>query len=394
MAKVIMHVDLNYFFVRCEELKNPTLVNKPVMIGGVGRCGIVSTCSYAARKFGVHSGMPSFKAIKLCPKIIILPGDYKYYSLMSREFFAYVKTYTHKVEQASIDECYMDITEVVKQEKDVNKFLERFQKGLFNKTGLMCSVGVAPTRFLAKMASDFKKPMGITIIRKKEIPSKIYPLPVDSFFGIGKKSAPRLNAIGINSIGDLANFIFNKEDEAINYFGSYYYEIKDCLTGNSSDEVITEYGDPKSIGNSTTLMSDTDDEDIISSTIYNLAKEVSDRARSDKLKGRTIQLVIKDPSFKVFNKSKTLDKATNDYKTIHSVANALYLKYFRNISIRLVGVTLQHLTNEKEENVQLSFFEDAPIDKTNEVIDKVNSKFKRRVVMKGRDLLKGKFNGN
>lgn len=389
MAKVIMHVDLNCFFARCEQIKDPSLNGKPVMIGGFGRRGVVSTCSYEARKYGVHSGMPSFKAIELCPQIIIKPGDYHYYSLMSKEFFAFCHTYTSKVEAASIDECFMDITDVIKN-KDVNNFLKKFQKDLFNKTKLMCSIGVGPTRFLAKMGSDYKKPMGITIMRKRDIKSKIYPLKVQDFYGIGMRTTPHLRAIGINTIGDLAIYLDKNKKDALELFGKYYYDVKACLDGTSDDKVYLDVEDPKSIGNSMTLMMDTDDEDEILKSIRIMSQEVSARLKAARMKGKTIQLVLKDTDFKVYLKSHTLDKAINDLEDIYQNAVSLYRKYFKRLTIRLVGVTLSNLVPLHEENVQLSLFEEVPEDKINDVINQVNRKFKKTVVGKASTILKDK----
>lgn len=384
-----MHVDLNCFFARCEQIKDPSLIGKPVMIGGFGRRGVVSTCSYEARKFGVHSGMPSFQAIELCPKIIVKPGDYHYYSLMSKEFFAFCHTYTSKVEEASIDECFMDITDVIKG-KDVNNFLKKFQKDLLTKTKLMCSIGVGPTRFLAKMGSDYKKPMGITIMRKRDIKSKIYPLKIEDFYGIGMRTTPHLRTIGINTIKDLATYLDKNKKEAMNFFGKYYFDIKACLEGNSDDKVYLGIEDPKSIGNSMTLMMDTDDEEEILKAIQIMSKEVSERVKAAKMKGKTIQLVMKDVDFKVHLKSYTVDKPIYELTDIYQNAVNLYRKYFKNLTIRLVGVTLSNLTPLHEENVQLSFFDETPEDKVNDVINKVNRKFKKTVVGKASVILKEK----
>lgn len=390
MSRVIMHVDLNYFFVRCEEIKNSKLTNRPVMIGGIGRAGIVSTCSYAARKFGVHSGMPSYRAIELCPKIIVLPGDYKFYSLMSHEFIAFARKYTHKIEQASIDECYLDITDLVKKEKDVPAFLKSFQDGLFKKTKLKCSIGVAPTRFLAKMASDYKKPMGITIIRKKDIKKMLYPLDISDFYGIGKRSTPKLKAMGVKTIGDLADFLNDKE-AAENVFGRYCYDIEKCLNGTSDDNIYTETGDPKSIGNSMTLMSDTSDEEEIAKAILMLSKEVSERAKRDKMRGKTVQLVLKGADFISHNKSKTMTSPSNDYLEIYRIAYELFINNFLGLTIRLVGVTLQNLSSLHESDVQLTLFDYENYNHSGDVnliINKVNRQFNKKVVDKASAILK------
>ncbi len=384
-----MHVDLNCFFARCEQIKDPTLVNKPIMIGSFGRKGVVATCSYEARKFGVHSGMPTFKALSLCPKIIIKPGDYHYYSLMSKEFFSYCHKFTSKVEEASIDECYMDITDIINK-NNVNEFLIKFQKGLFNKTKLMCSIGIGPTRFLAKMGSDYKKPMGITIIRKRDIKSKIYPLKIEDFYGIGSRTTPTLRTMGINTIGDLSNYLNNNKENALKFFGKYYYDIVSCLNGSSDDHLYLNKEDPKSIGNSITLMMDTNDEEEIFKAISLMAKEVATRLNANKMKGKTIQLTIRDSDFKTNLKSYTLDKAIHEFKDIYQTSINLYKKYFRNINIRLVGVTISNLSSLNEENVQLSLFEDTPIDKISDVINNVNRKFNKNVVGKASYILKEK----
>lgn len=392
MSKVIMHVDLNYFFVRCEEIKNPKLIDKPVMIGGIGRAGIVSTCSYAARKFGVHSGMPSYRALELCPNIIVLPGDYKFYSLMSHEFFAFARKYTHNIEQTSIDECYLDITNLIKKEKDVMSFLKGFQDGLYKKTQLKCSIGVASTRFLAKMGSDYKKPMGITIIHKRDIVKMLYPLDIGDFYGIGKRSTPKLIAMGVKTIGDLAEFIKDKEASE-KMFGRYRLDIEKCLNGTSDDNVYKETSDPKSIGNSMTLMSDTDDEEEIAKAILMLAKEVSERAKREKMRGKTIQLSLKGADFVSHNKSKTIATPSNEYLEIYQVAYNLFIDNFMNLKVRLVGVTLQNLSSLREENVQLSLFDYEKYNDSHDVnliINKVNRKFNKKVVGKASAILKRK----
>ena len=205
MSKIILHIDLNAFFVRCEELKNPSLEGKPLIVGGDGRCGIVSTASYEARKKGIHSGMPTFQAKMLCKDLIICNCDFKTYELMSKEFFSYVRTFSKIVEPMSIDECFVDITDSFRRDgkNDILGYLHKIQDGLYNKTKLKCSIGVATTKFIAKMASDIKKPMGITIVRNKDIKSVIFPLPIKDYFGIGKKTYPKLEKIGIKTIGDL-----------------------------------------------------------------------------------------------------------------------------------------------------------------------------------------------
>ena len=356
-SKVIVHIDLNAFFARCEEIKKPSLEGKPVAIGHDGRGGIVSTCSYEARKYGVSSAMPMFKAKQLCPKLIILPCDYHFYSVMSKTFYNYIKRYTNLIEMASVDELFADFTEPLKKEKDAIAFFRKLQDDLFKETGLKCSIGVSTTKFLAKMASDYQKPMGLTIIHKRDIAKIIFPLKVESMFGVGKKTAPRLKSIGIVTIGDLYQKIVDEDQDVMNILGKSYYMLKEWLEGKGSDEIEMEKWDPKSIGNSTTLPFDTDNPSQIKEHLLDLSKEVSMRAKREEKLGHTIQIVVKDTAFKSFNKSVTLESPTNEANVIYEHACQLYDKNFKQLTIRLVGITLQNLISPKEMAVQMSIFD-------------------------------------
>ena len=397
MAKVILHIDLNAFFVRCEELENPSLIGKPVIIGHSGRGGVVSTCSYAARKYGVHSGMPTFKALQLCPDAIIIPGHYHLYSTKSHEFINFVKRYSTIIEQASVDECYVDMTEKLKGNPKPIEFIKSMQDSLLKETGLMCSIGVASTKFLAKMGSDYKKPMGITVIRRRDIPNILYPLPIESFFGIGKKTAPRLKEMGIKTIGDLAKLIQADDPQVKHEFGRFYYAIKEWITGYGSDEVETEPWDPKSIGNSTTFKFNTNNFEEIKEYVRSLSKEVSDRAKEANKVGYSVQIVLKDKDFKVINRSKKLDKPTNDFNTIFGIASDLVEANLGDKMIRLAGVTLQNLVDPGEVLVQMSIFDNFEEIKeqcaTRLLINELNRKMKKPVFKTAGDSLRDKKYG-
>lgn len=357
MAKVIVHIDLNAFFVRAEEIRDPSLENKPVAIGHLGRGGVVSTCSYEARKYGVRSAMPMNKAVKLCPGLIIVPPDYRFYITLSHEFKNYIRRITKKVESASIDELFADFTDVIKGKRNVETYFRQIQKDLFDKTGLKCSIGVAPTRFLAKMASDYQKPMGLTIIRRKDIKNILYPLPIGDMFGVGKKTAPRLEHIGVKTIGDLANKLDKQDEQTLNILGKFASELKQWIDGYGSDEIYTEVDNPKSIGNSTTLKNDTNQFEIIKQTFMMLAEEVSMRAKKEQMIGNTIQIMAKDTNYQAHNKSITLDKLTNDSKELYQIALKLYEKNFLDLTVRAVGLTLQNLISIKDSSIQMTFFD-------------------------------------
>lgn len=386
MSKIIMHIDLNCFFARAQVIKEPELEGKPLIIAGSTRRGIVSTASYEARKFGINSAMPTYVALKLCPKVIVRSPDFHLYHDLSEKFFNYVKKYTSIIEIASVDECFADMTECMKDCKDPQKFLKELQDHLFEETKLMCSIGIGPTKFLAKMASDIKKPMGITIIRRKDIEKILWKLPIKDMYGVGKKTYPRLEKIGIKTIGDFARDQSNEVKKAL---GKFYYVLKDWAYGKGSDEVITEASDPKSIGTSTTFMFDTNDYEEIRSMIYQKSFEVSKRAQKENKIGTTVTLSIKDSDFVSKTRSFTLPIATNSLDYIYNEAIKLYDNNFNGKNIRLVGVTLSNLTDKRKYYVQMSLFD---IQKHREecltklLIDELNNKFNKKVLIKASDL--------
>lgn len=389
--KVIVHIDLNAFFARCEEIKNPSLEGKPVAIGHDGRGGIVSTCSYAARKYGVSSAMPMFKAKKLCPNLIVLPVDFHFYSMMSKTFFSFISRYTNIIETASVDECFADFTETLKKEKDPISFFRKLQDDLYKETGLKCSIGISTTRFLAKMASDYQKPMGLTIIRKRDIPAILFPLKIEAMFGIGKKTSPRLKSVGINTIGDLYQKIINEDLEIKNILGKSYYTLKDWLEGNGSDLIETEKWNPKSIGSSTTLPFDSDDPVVIKKYFLDIAKEVSNRCKKENKMGRTIQIVVKDSDFKSYNKSISYENPVNDYKFIYEKSCELFEQSFRGKTLRLVGITLQNLVSPEEMTVQMSLFDYESHEKedaTKILINDINRSLKKPLLKRASEVKK------
>lgn len=391
MSKIIMHIDLNAFFATAEVIRNPALAGKPILIGHAGRSGIVSTASYEARRYGCHSGQPTFQALQKCPQAIIVPPDFDYYQVMSNSFFAYVSKFSPIIERASIDEGYVDMTKALANEKDPVAYLKGLQDGLKKETGLMCSIGIAPTKFLAKMASDMKKPMGLVFLRRKDIPALLYPLPIESFWGIGKKTSPRLREIGISTIGDLAKKA-NAEDEQLkNELGKFFYVIKDWVNGYGSDVVEVTYADPKSIGNSETLMADSSTLEEVSSVITRLSKEVSSRAKRENKEGYSVVLTVKDTEFHLHSKTSTLNNSTNDADEIEKRVKELYKENYQGLLVRLVGVTLGRLANPSRETIQMSLWNYEQYeakDQTKLLIDELNRKLKKPALFRGSQINK------
>ena len=387
MAKIIMHIDLNAFFATAEEARNPALANKPVAIGHPGRRGVISTANYEARKYGVHSAMPTYEALEKCPSLILVPCDFSYYEMLSNSFFTFLKRITPLVEPASIDEGYVDLTARLTHEIDPIGFLKNLQDELLKELDLKCSIGVAPTKFLAKMASDMKKPMGITILRKRDLSEKLYPLPIDDFYGIGKRTSPLLKELGIRTIGDLKKKCDVDDKEVQEALGKFYFTVKDWVNGEGSDVVSPIADDPKSIGRSETFPYDTNDYEEISDKIAELCREVSSASKREKKKGKTVSIVIKDPSFHSHDKSVSFRLATNDFDDIFDRAMDLYEKNFLGRVIRLVGVSLSNLINPNEETVQMSFWnyeEYEQMDKTKLLINDFNRQLKADLLFSAR----------
>ncbi len=349
-----MHIDLNQFFAAATRLLEPDLIGKPLIIAGDTRRGIVSTASYEARKYGISSAMPTYIAKKLCSKVIIREVNYKWYQQKSKEFFSYIKEhYSSHIEVASIDECYVDMTDLMKDIKDPYLYLKNLQEDVYNNTHLEASIGLGPTKFLAKMGSDYKKPMGITIIRKKDIKKILYPLPIEDFFGIGKKTCPKLKELGINTIGD---FALNDSYEVKKVMGKFYLVAKEWINGEGDDHVDENPFDPKSISSTNTFLFDTNDYEEISKMLEIKAKEVSLDAIKNNKVGKTITLILKDSSFKSITRSITIDKPTNSFLDIYTNVMNLFDKFFNNQLIRLAGVGLSQLMDKEDFYVQMNLF--------------------------------------
>ena len=389
MAKIIIHIDLNAFFASVEEIKNPSLVGKAHAVGGSGRKGVVSTCSYAARKKGVHSAMPVAQALRLCPELIINPSDFKSYHEYSNKFFAVVRKWCgNKIEVASIDECYVDFGDYENYCKDVIKYLKDMQKYIKETLNLGCSIGLAPNKFLAKMASDMQKPMGFTVLRKRDIEKLLWPLDIGDMYGVGKKTAPRLKNVGINTIGDLAKCDNNYE--VMQILGKNYYEYVNKANGIDKSEVIDYEVDAKSIGNSTTYEKDLIEEDDIKIELKELARTVSRRICAVSSLAFGVSITIKFNDFTHINRSSKLDEPVCNDDEIYLKALKLFENnYYYDKPIRLLGITLYDIKEKSEVIRQMNIFDiEINEDNTGNIINKLNEIVGEKIFIKASEVVK------
>jgi len=268
MMRKIIHVDMDAFFASVEQHDNPKLKGKPVIVGGLSGRGVVSTCSYEARKYGIHSAMPMYMAKSLCPNGVFLPVRFQRYREVSKKVFDILYEITDIVEPLSIDEAYLDVTDIDKNPEDIAK---EIKEKVYNETGLTVSAGVSYNKFLAKIASDWNKPDGLMVITEDMVPDILRPLSVSKVYGIGEKSSERLKKIGIEKVDDLLKL---SEEELINIFGKYGKEIYDRIRGIDLRPVET-YRETKSIGKETTLKKDTDDIDLLTKYLEGFSRTIS-----------------------------------------------------------------------------------------------------------------------
>lgn len=347
MERRILHVDMDAFFASVEVLDNKSLKGKPVIVGGTSERGVVATCSYEARKFGVHSAMPIFLAKSKCPNGIFLPTRHSRYREISNKIFDIFYDITPIVEPLSIDEAYLDITKTDYDSLEVSKLIK---KRVFEEIGLSLSIGVSYNKFLAKLASDWNKPNGLKIITKDMIPDILYPLSIKKVYGLGGKSVKKLNNIGVFTIKDMYSL---SKDLYIEYFGKFGVEIYDRIRGIDNREVKA-LRERKSIGKEKTLKSDTKDKEELKPYINDFSRIISEELISKNVSGKTITLKIKTSSFETHTKSKTLIKYIWSQNEIYKEACEILSTIKLEENIRLIGLSISSLN---ENNIcQLSFF--------------------------------------
>jgi len=354
-GKVILHVDMNSFYASVEMAYDPKLKGKPLAIAGnvEERRGIIVTCNYEARKFRVKTTMPLWEARKLCPQLIVMKPNFERYRAVSIAMFEILRHYTELVEPVSIDEGYLDITESFEYGSPI-EIARSIQKRILEQLDIPCSIGIAPNKFLAKTASDMKKPMGITILRKREISKILWPLSTNEMHGVGKKTAEKLQTIGVHTIGDLAK---GNEIQLKTLLGINGIRLKERANGVDhrpvDPESIEEF---KSIGNSTTLPRDVSNQHELFRVLTSLAETVSVRLKRKNVLAGTLGITIRYKDRKTITRSKKLPNPINHKDDISSFAQQIFLKAWNGDAVRLLGITGTDLVDSDHAYKQLDLF--------------------------------------
>jgi len=389
VKRVIFLVDMNAFFISCEMARNPELKGKPAAVAGnpKKRAGIILAANYEARRYGVKTTMLISDAKKLCPSIAFVPSDHSYYENMSDKVMNILSSYTLVMQQNSIDEAWLDMTGCGGLFGSPTEAAEKIMKEILDKLDLWCSIGISYNKFLAKMASDMKKPLGITEINKEDMEKKLWPLSVGDMFGVGKKTEKKLNSMGIYTVGDIAKY---DKLLLIKSLGKYGEDIHNQANGIDNSKVETNVQvENKSIGRSITLPNDTLDIEYIKGILYKLSEEVGSEARKYGNKGRTVSITIKYNDFQTITRQKSIPSTYLTKDIYETGANLLYENWNpkTNRPIRLIGISLSNIL-EKDER-QITIFDIGNFNVDDDYGD--NNKNKQEAIEKTIDSLREKF---
>jgi len=386
MSRTILHLDLDAFFCSVEETQNPDLRGKPFAVGGKpNERGVVASCSYAARALGVRSAMPMSRAIQLCRNLIIVPSRHNLYGEVSEQVMERLRNLTGLVEQISIDEAFLDISDM---SEPVARIALNLQAGIKNELHLSSSIGIASNKLVAKIATEVGKksskkkkepPFGLTIVPFGEEAKFLNPLPADMLWGVGPKTSARLTELGIHTIGDIARW---PENELVSLFGENGRDLWRHAQGIDNRPVVTEY-ETKSISQENTFNVDVRDEKTLEKTLREQAREVARQLRKNDLAGKTVKLKIRWSDFTTLTRQVTLPTSTdNEDEVFHTAVRLMKAVRKPNQAVRLIGVGVSGIGAPVR---QLSLW-DAGSEKSRklqEVVDQLQEKYGKDVIHKG-----------
>ncbi|WP_232454562.1 DNA polymerase IV [Domibacillus aminovorans] len=388
-GRVIFHIDANAFFASVEMAEDPTLQNKPVIVAGNPgeRKGIVVAANYLCKNRGVYTTMPLWEAKKLVPEAVVKKPNHKLYREYSVKIFAFLTGISPIIEFASIDEAYLDITNCAHlgSPMEIAQTIQRDIVKLFN---IPISIGIAPNKFLAKMASNMQKPLGLTVLRKRDIEHVLWGKPVIEMHGIGKKTAEKLHDRGILTMGDLARADVKFVKILLGVRG---VQLHERINGKDDRPVNPEANTSfKSIVNSSTFPKNVTETEDISNKINRLACSISQRMKQKKVVSNTLQLTIRYGNFKTITRSQALEKDIDEAKDIIQYAETLFFKHWNGNPVRLIGITAQNVVKKSEQTTQLDIFSYAEeadkIEPLLTTIEAIKRKFGDAIIKKGSDL--------
>ena len=386
MERFILHVDVNNAFLswtavdRLNKGEKVDIRTIPAVIGGdeAERRGIVLAKSFVAKQFGIKTGEPLYIARRKCPQIQVFPSNYTIYKKYSNQMIEIFKKYTDQIEQVSIDECSLDLTHFILKGEKIEEKAKSISTEIKEKLGFTVNIGIAHNKLLAKMASDFEKPDKIHTLYENEIPVKMWPLPISDLIMVGRKTIPKLQKIGIKTIGDLAN---REEQDIIKRFGKLGKTIWEYANGIDNSPVQVNNDKPKGIGNSVTLPQDVSDIAKLNEVLLALCEQVSYRLRKQNMLANVVNVQIKTSTFDIYTHQKKMEEGTDSTKYIYNEAKELLCSLYNSLSnkkVRLLGLRVDNLTDEAE--MQISLFIDKNVDKETQrkvdhVVDKIKEKY-------------------
>ncbi|WP_239254670.1 DNA polymerase IV [Listeria ilorinensis] len=350
-SRKIIHIDMDAFYASVEQRDHPEYRGKPLIIGGdPNKRGVVSTCSYEARKYGVHSAMPTKQAVKKCPQGIFIHGNMEHYKEVSDQIRSIFKRYTDLIEPLSLDEAYLDVTENKKGMKSATLIAREIQRTIYQELRLTSSAGVSYNKFIAKIASDYRKPAGLTVVTPEEAAAFLESIPIDKFYGVGKVTAEKMHRLGIHTGKDLKGW---SEWDLMREFHKHGYYLYRHVRGESNT-VVNPKRDRKSVGKETTFAENISDERLLQQALWHFAGKIETRLQKIHKHGKTVVLKIRYGDFSTYTKRLTLNDYILDQQSIYEAGCVLLADTFTGEeSVRLIGLTVSNLKPVYFENLRL-----------------------------------------
>lgn len=386
MERLIMHIDVNNAFLSWTALDllehgyHEDIRKTYAIIGGdeKRRAGIVLAKSPLAKKLGIKTADTIYSAKKICPTLKIFPPDHKMYERRSKELFDLLYKYTPDIEKASVDECYIDYGKVKKLYGDEKEFAKKIQTEIYDNLGFTVNIGIANNKLCAKMASDFEKPNKIHTLYREEVKAKMFPLPIEDLFTVGRSTSFKLRELGIKTIGDLANA---KESVLKKVFKNQAEYLIRIANGIDDSEVDSTSFIPKGISNETTLGKDINNKKDLYEYLSTISFKVAKRIRKENKYAKVVCVILKDSNFRRYSHQKKLKNPVNSFEDIYKYSKEILNEFYTGENVRLIGIRLDDLVENR--SYQTSLFdknESKKDDKFEKVMDKINDKYGKDVI--------------